>query len=84
MTENSHIQKQIIFQCADVHKALLSVSRVSDMGFECILGKTGGRLIDVVTGDVIPLHRRGNLYVMKAWVQQDKRQDSRPGFTRQG
>lgn len=84
MTENSHLMKQIIFQCADVHKALLSVSKVADMGFECIMGKLGGKLVDVVTGDVIPLHRRGNLYVMKAWVKQDRRQDSDPGFTRRG
>ena len=51
MTENSNLMKQIAFQCADVHKALLSVSRLADMGYECTLGKTGGVLMDVVTGN---------------------------------
>ena len=66
MTEDSDMMKRVIFQCADVHKALLSVSRVADLGYECVLGKSGGQLRDVVTGDVVPLHRRENLYVMRA------------------
>ena len=44
MTENSSLGKHIIFQCADVHKALLSVSRCADLGYECVLGKEGGEL----------------------------------------
>jgi len=77
MTENSDTMKRIAFQCADVHKPLLSVSRLADQGYECTLGKLGGVLRDVDTGDMIPLHRRDNLYVMRAWIKQD---DS--GFTR--
>ena len=72
MTENSQTPKRVVFQIADVHKALLSASRVADLGYECTLGKLGGKLTDVVTGDVIPLHRRNNLYVMRAWVRQDQ------------
>ena len=79
MTENSGLAKKIVFQCADVHMALLSVSRVADLGYQCSLGKDGGELVDMVTGDKIPLHRRGNLYVMRAWVRQDE-----AGFVRQG
>ena len=60
MTENSPTPKRIVFQCADVHKALLSVSKVADVGYECTHGKLGGQLRDVVTGDAIPLHRRGD------------------------
>ena len=81
MTEDSTLGKRIVFQCADVHKALLSVSRCADLGYDCVLGKTGGQLRDTVTGDVIPLHRRGNLYVLKAWIKQDV--DQPAGFTRQ-
>ena len=80
MTENSQTTKQIAFQCADVHKALLSVTKCSDMGYECVLGKLGGELRDVVTGDRIPIHRRENLYFIRAWV----RQDPSPGFGRLG
>ena len=77
MTENSDTMKRIAFQCADVHKPLLSVSRLADQDYECTPGKLGGVLRDVDTGDMIPLHRRDNLYVMRAWIKQD---DS--GFTR--
>ena len=79
MTEDSSMTKRIIFQCADVHKALLSVSRVTDLGYECMLGKNGGFMRDTVTGDMIPLHRRDNLYIMRAWVKQDQ---SDEGFRR--
>ena len=68
--------KRIALQCADVHKALLSVSSIADQGYGCTLGKLGGVFRDVDTGDLIPLHRRDNLYVMSAWIKQD---DS--GFT---
>ena len=83
MTENSQTTKQIAFQCADVHKALLSVSRCSDMGYECVLGQLGGELRDVVTGDRIPIHRRENLYFIRAWVKQDSG-DPPPPFGRRG
>ena len=75
MTEDSENPKKIVFQCADIHKPLLSVSRCADLGFQCILGKYGGQLVDESTGESIPLHRRGNLYVMRAWVRQDKSSD---------
>ena len=71
MTSGSQQCKKISFQIADVHKPLLSISKVADLGFDCVLGKHGGYLIDTVTGEKIPLHRRDNLYVLKAWVKQD-------------
>ena len=80
MTEQSGLPKGIQFEIADVHKPLLSISRITVSGYECILGKHGGRLADVQTGDIVPLHRRENLYFMKAWVKNDNGQD----FPRQG
>ena len=71
MTLGSTMAKKIVFQVADVHKPLLSISRCADMGFRCHLGKEGGFMEDTVTGEHIPLHRRDNLYVMKAWVRSD-------------
>ena len=68
----------IAFQGADVHKSFLSVSRLADQGYECTLGKLGGFLRDVDTGDLLPLHRRDHLYVMRAWVKQDDSGFSRP------
>ena len=71
MTQGSQTCKKICFQIADVHKPLLSISKVADLGFDCLLGKNGGYLIDTLTGEKIPLDRRDNLYVLKAWVKQD-------------
>ena len=70
MTEGSRQVKRINFQVVDVHKALLSVSRAADMGFECKLGRSGGTLTDTVTQEVIPIKRNGNLYTMRAWVRE--------------
>ena len=78
MSENSKEMKRITFQCADIHKPLLSVSRISDLGYDCILTNVGGKLRDRVFGETMPLHRRGNLYVMQAWIRQDKSSFTRP------
>jgi hypothetical protein len=42
---------------------------MTDAGFECLLAKEGGFMRDIETGEMIPLTRRGNLYVLKAWVR---------------
>ena len=67
MTQGSNVAKSITFQFGDVHKPLMSVSRLADVGYDCILGKDGGKLVDTVTGEVIPLQRRGNLYFVNAF-----------------
>ena len=61
MTVGSMIPKRIIFQIADVHKPLVSISAFSDMGYDCYLSKEGGSLRDRVTGETIPLQRQGSL-----------------------
>ena len=70
MTIGSMSPKKIVFQIADVHKPLLSVTACSDMGYDCYLGKEGGSLRDRVTGEVIPLQRQGSLYTLRMWVRQ--------------
>ena len=71
MTPGSEVCKRIVFQVADVHKTLMSVSRVADMGYNCHLGKTGGCLEDAQTGERIPLTRKDDLYYFKTWVKKD-------------
>ena len=68
-TEGDAEPKSINMQVADVHKALLSLSRCADMGFESRFGSAYGCLIDRTTNEVIPLERRGNLYILKAWIR---------------
>ena len=68
-TEGATEPKNISMQVADVHKALLSLSRCADMGIESRFGSAFGCLIDSSSGEVIPLIRRGNLYVLRAWIR---------------
>ena len=68
-TEGATSPKSIAMQVADVHKALLSLSRCADMGFESRFGSAFGCLIDTISGEITPLQRRGNLYVLRAWIR---------------
>ena len=68
-TEGASQPNNISMQVADVHKALLSLSRCADMGFESHFGSQYGCLIDTETSEVIPLVRKGNLYVLRAWIR---------------
>ena len=68
-TEGASAPKTISMQVADVHKALLSLSRCADMGFESRFGAAFGCLIDTMTGEISPLQRRGNLYILRAWIR---------------
>ena len=68
-TEGASVGRKINLQVADVHKALLSLSRCADMGFESRFGRRAGVLIDEESGDIIPLQRKGNLYVLKCWLK---------------
>ena len=69
MTPGSATPKGIILQVSDVHKPLTSAGAMTDAGFECLLAKEGGFMRDIETGEMIPLTRRGNLYVPKAGVR---------------
>ena len=68
-TEGAEHERPINLQVADVHKALLSLSRCADMGFESRFGRLAGALIDEESEEVIPLERKGNLYVLKCWIR---------------
>ena len=70
MTLGANDPKRIAFQVADIHKPLSSITRAADAGYECHLNHLGGFMLDCRTGDRIPIHRKGNLYVMRAWVKE--------------
>ena len=69
MTRGSCVFKGIVFQVSDVHKPLMSVGSMANAGFECLLGKGGGIMRDIESGEIILLERRANLYHFKAWVR---------------
>jgi len=68
-TENATEVKRMVMQVADVHKGLLSLSRCADMGYEGRFGRYAGALICESTGEIIPLMRKGNLYVLRVWIK---------------
>ena len=41
-------------------------------------------MLDVYTGEEIPIARKGNLYVMRAWVKEAPEYKPAQGFVRQG
>ena len=53
---------------------------IADAEYECHLNSKGGYLLDTYTGEKVPIARKGNLYVMRAWVKDD---DAGQGFPRQ-
>ena len=77
-TEGASKVRNITMQVADVHKRLLSLSRCADMGFESQFGRRLGCIIDSGSGEVIPLTRKGNLFMLKCRVQA-----APAGFARQ-
>ena len=68
-TEGAMASRAMAVQVADVHKLLLSLSRCADAGFVSRFGALAGCLIGSVTGEIIPMKRKGNLYFLKAWVR---------------
>ena len=68
-TENAAEAQTIGLQVADVLKALLSLNRCADMGFEGRFGRRAGALIDEETGEAIPWARKGNPYDFKCWLK---------------
>ena len=74
------------FQVADIHRPLLSLSRAADQGFSSHLDAHGGYLEDGMTGERIPIQRRGNLYIMSIWIRGNRkdRPPNSSGFAGQG
>ena len=60
-TDGAAESGQTSLQFADVHKALLSLSRCADMGFESRFGRVAGALIDEESGEIIPRQCNGEL-----------------------
>ena len=69
MTAGSQATKKITFQCADIHKPLLSTACAADAGYETRLRRHGGYLEHSETGDRIPIYRRDNLYYLTMWIK---------------
>ena len=74
-TEGTTEPNNISMQVADAHKALLSLSRYAEMGFQSRFGSAFGCVKDKQTEEVIPFVRTGNLYVLRARAQSTARSE---------
>ena len=70
MTTGSNWVKRSDVQVSEVHKPLLALGQVTEMGYGAVLEKRGGYLEDEHSGETIPLRKDGNLYMMRMWVRQ--------------
>ena len=82
MTQGSRSPKDVNFQCADVHKCLLSTACAAEAGFDSFYWINGGYMLHRETGEKVPMRRRDNLYFLKMWIKPSDRQPTpfgRPG-----
>ena len=64
-------------QVTDVHRPLMSVSRICDKGHRVVFESHGGYIESLTTGEKINVHRDHNVYRLQVEVPKS-------GFTRQG
>ena len=83
-TEGSGTIRRMDYQVAEVHKALLCIAKVTDQNYDVLFSKHGGYIMDLDTGEKIPMRRVGDLYKLKMWVRQARQNNSPPTFRRQG
>ena len=75
-------ERKITFQVAGVNKALASVAGICDTGHIVTFTKYGGTIKNVKTGEVTKFLRKGNVYIMDAWVQRSQGKAESTGFSR--
>ena len=68
-------KKAINFQCAEVSRVLVSVDKLNDAGCEVIMGRKNPRIV-TKQGEVIPLVRKGGIFIMGMWVWVPNKQQS--------
>ena len=64
-------------QVADVHRHLISVSRICDRGNRVVFNSQGGYIESLTTGEKIHVRRENNVYRLQVEVPER-------GFARQG
>ena len=78
----------LTMQVADVERPLVAVSHLSEAGNDVSLGKNGGKIVNLKTKRTIAVARKGNLYVLRMWVNAKEGVESgkgaASGFTRLG
>ena len=74
---------RIDLQVTDVHKPLLSVAKMVDAGQRVVFSPEGAYVEDTLTGERIPMDRRGGIYEMRFWAKQLAPKSPNQDFNRQ-
>ena len=56
------------WQIANVERPLIAVSHLSAAGNEVTFTKTGGKIVNNLTGKTISIQKKGGVYVLRMWV----------------
>ena len=68
-------RKAILFQSADVARALISVDKLNEAGSEVILNRKNPRII-TAKGEVLRLRRKGGVFILEMWMKVSKDDES--------
>ena len=71
-TNDSPTEKMAVLQVANIGKSLLSVSKMIDKGNTVVFSPAGSYIYNDISKEYTALRRKGNLYVMDAWVRAVK------------
>ena len=81
-TTDNGLDKNIMFQTADVGRWLVSVDRLNDSGCKVILEKEQPRIV-TKAGEVIKLIKKGGVYILRMWVRLPEKSKIKGPFTGQ-
>ena len=68
--------KKCRMKVGDVGRTLISVSKLSESGYDAILTHWRPRLVNRKTGEIIPLLRVGGMYILRMWVWVPRAEES--------
>ena len=81
--DHTHSVNRIDLQVTEVHKPLLSVAKMVDAGQRVVFDPQGSYIEDTLTGEFIPIDRRGGIYEMRLWAKQYQPKSRDEDFHRQ-
>ena len=60
--------KRGVFKVGPVTRTLISVDRLQETGRDVILTKNKPRIVNLRTGEVMPLRRDGGMFILDMWI----------------
>ena len=67
-TTESGVSKKSVFNVGAVSRTLISVDRLQETGHDVILTQNRPRIINMKTGDVMPLRKNRDVFTLDMWI----------------